>query len=296
MQKHVLITGCSSGFGALIARSLLSSGHHVIASLREASGRNAPQAEVLQNFAQSQNQGQLDVLEMDVSQDASVQSAIQQAYTLCPQLDLVINNAGVGAGGLSEGFSAAQMQALFDVNVFGVQRVMQAVLPQMRQAQQGLIINISSTSGRLVLPLSGPYTASKFALEALSESYRYELVGSGVDVCLIEPAGFSTRFIANMQSPEKQPSGYQPQIQQQAEQMQAQIQKQNQTGQAAAGPNPKLVSEAVLKLMDMPAGQRPLRTLVDPSGNQAMHILNRVHAEVQAKFLHHYGYPPQSAF
>lgn len=292
MIQYALITGCSSGFGSLIARSLLAQGHHVVATMRERQGRNAAQAQTLLNFAQNYPQSQFQVLELDVTDNDSVTQAISESLALFPQLDVLINNAGVGAGGLSEGFSAAQMQALFDVNVLGVQRMMQAVLPHMRKRQQGLIINVSSISGRLVLPLCGPYTASKFALEALTESYRYELIDSGVDICLLEPAGFGTRFMANMQSPDTPTEGYAPTVQQQAEHMQAQIQN----GGAPTGSDPRQVSDAVLKLLSMPAGQRPLRMLVDPSGNQAMHILNRVHAEVQAKFLDHYGYPPHMAF
>ena len=122
------------------------------------------------------------VLELDVTSDDSVKIAVAKAIELGGPLDVVVNNAGIGCGGLAEAFTAEQWQQVFDINVFGVQRVSRAVLPSMRERGTGLLINVSSIMGRVVLPFAAPYTATKFALEGMTEAYRYELSGTGVDV------------------------------------------------------------------------------------------------------------------
>jgi NAD(P)-dependent dehydrogenase (short-subunit alcohol dehydrogenase family) len=275
--QTILVTGASSGFGLLITKTLAAAGHAVVATMRGVSGKNAKAAQGLRDHA-SETGARIHVVEMDVTSDASVESAIAEAQRLCGAIDVVVNNAGVGASGLAETFTAEQAQALFNVNVFGVQRVNRAVLPQMRARGRGLLIHISSGLGRYVLPFMSIYVASKFALEAIAESYRYELNPLGVESVIIQPGAFGTDFSANVivGSDPSRTEGYGP-----IAEIPAQI------GQALHGmltapgaPNPQEIADAVLKLVQTPAGQRPARTAVDRYGGHATTAVNQVSAQV----------------
>lgn len=170
----VLITGSSSGFGRLTAQTLVARGHTVLATMRAPQDRNREPADQLRRYAAGQP-GDLYVLDLDVTDMVSVEAAVRQALDLTGRIDVVVNNAGVGDGfaAYTEAVSMGQFERIFDVNVFGVQRVTKAILPAMRQQGSGLLIHISSTMGRIVLPFTAAYTATKYALEALAESYRY---------------------------------------------------------------------------------------------------------------------------
>jgi NAD(P)-dependent dehydrogenase (short-subunit alcohol dehydrogenase family) len=260
-ETTVLITGTSSGFGFLTARSLLEEGYTVLAAMREPDRANADKAATLRRHAEEAS-GTLHVIAMDVSQDDSVSAAVEVALAWFDHIDVLVNNAGVGLGGICETVTTGQLKRLFEVNLFGVHRVTRAVLPSMRTGGRGLIVNVSSIMGRIVIPFSAPYTASKFALEGLSESWRYELAGTGVEVVVVEPGGFPTAFSENMTSgadtdrlesygqladlPRKMWEGF-------AERM---------AGDAA--PDPQQVANAVSGLIGMPHGTRPFRTVVDP--------------------------------
>ena len=198
-QQNILVTGSSSGFGFLIARTLLNAEHTVFAAMRGLDHKNADNANKLKSQAAETN-GRLHLLDMDVTDTDSVNAAVRQALDLEGRIDVVVNNAGYGLSGYAETVTEEQLTRQLDVNVVGVQRVTRAVLPAMRKAGKGLIVNISSVMGRLIFPFAAAYTASKYALEGLSESYRYELAGTGVDVAIIEPGGFGTNFAANMES------------------------------------------------------------------------------------------------
>ncbi|MEO1749230.1 MAG: SDR family oxidoreductase, partial [Pseudomonadota bacterium] len=187
---NILITAAGSGFGKLMVADLLGAGHKVVGSLRDIHGRNAQAASELKALG-------ADLIEIDVTDDASVENGIADATAKLGHIDVLINNAGIGAHGLQENFSADDFQRLFDINVFGVQRMVRGVLPAMRSRGSGLILNISSLLGRVALPFYGPYNASKWALEAMSENYRAELSAFGVDVAIVEPGGFPTKFIDN---------------------------------------------------------------------------------------------------
>ena len=153
------------------------------------------------------------------------------------------------------------------MNLFGVHRVTRAVLPGMRAAGNGLVINVSSIMGRVVIPFSAPYTASKFALEGLSESWRYELAGTGVEVVVVEPGGFPTAFRDNMTNgaDTDRLKGYGP-----LADLPAQLWKGFSERMSAAGaPEPQAVADAVADLVRMPHGTRPFRTVVDPLMNGA---------------------------
>ena len=154
MSKKVLITGTSSGFGRDTAETLAHAGHQVFASMRDISGRNHANAEALSS------KGIL-VVELDVTDDASVQRGVSSVLAQTGRLDVLINNAGIGSLNVSEAFTTDQLRELYDVNVFGVQRVLRSVLPSLRSQPGGLVINIGSVLGRVTIPFFGLYGSSK---------------------------------------------------------------------------------------------------------------------------------------
>ena len=163
MAKKILITGANGGFGKLTTQALLAGRHTVVASMRDIDGRNKPVAEELSSAGAH-------VVEINVTDDDSVITGVQQATELAGGMDVLVNNAGIGVMGLQEAFTAADWQRLFDINVFGVQRMNRAVLPYFRKQGAGLLLHVSSLLGRMTIPFYGPYNASKWALEALAEA------------------------------------------------------------------------------------------------------------------------------
>lgn len=257
MSTRVFLTGAAGGFGQLIATRLLADGHRVVATMRAVAGRNHEAASRLRAAG-------AEVVEMDVTDTASVDAAVAQALAALGQIDVVINNAGVGVLGLQEAYTPEDMQRLFDINVFGVQRVNRAVLPAMRQRGRGLLIHVSSLLGRITIPFYGPYNASKWALEALVENYRTELSQFGVEVCLVEPGGYPTSFIDNLIKPSDaaRAASY-------GEMQHAPAAALHNFEQAlAANPqqNPQRVADTMAELIARPHGERPFRTTVDAMG------------------------------
>lgn len=257
MSKNILITGTSSGFGKLTTLTLLERGHTVVASMRGAERKNKPVAEELRTA------GAL-IVEIDVTSDDSVNHGVETAINMADGLNVIINNAGAGVIGLQECFSPKEWQKLFDVNVFGAQRVNRAVLPHMRQRNSGLLIHISSLLGRIVLPFLGPYNASKWALEALAENYRVELSGFGIDSCIIEPGAYPTTFMEKIHKPNdtKRETGYGSF----AEAPKEMLKNFENALTDNIEQNPQNVANAIADLIDTPPGQRNFRTIVDNIG------------------------------
>lgn len=280
---NILITGASSGFGMLMARTLVADGHTVQAAMRDVSGRNADAAAALSTFAADQS-GTLALREMDVTDESSVNAACADAGPL----DVLVNNAGVGAAGLAEAFTPEQYAVLFDINVLGVQRTMRAVLPDMRERGRGLVVNVSSIMGRIVIPFSGPYTASKWALEGLTEGYRCELMGTGVDVVSVEPGGFPTGIASRMVGPadEDRVAGYGARAGM-VEKVWAPFMEMLSGPKA---PSPQIVADEVARLIGMPAGKRPARVVVDPlMGGEGPEQINAVSDAVQTELNRMFG-------
>lgn len=194
MTKTILITGASTGFGRDTANTLARAGHRVFASMRDIAGRNQPHAATLRTEG-------VGVVELDVTDDASVDAGVAAVLAQAGGIDVLVNNAGMASAGVSEAFTADQAKLLFNTNVVGVLRTTRAVLPAMRAAGDGLIINIGSVLGRVTFPFFGIYGASKFAVEALSDSFRYELSQLGVDVVLVQPSAYPTNMYASIQHP-----------------------------------------------------------------------------------------------
>ncbi len=275
---NILITGSNSGFGRLTSETLARAGHRVFASMREVRGRNAGAAEQLRAL-QSERGGSIVPVEIDVTSDESVERGVATVLESAGgRIDVAINNAGISTVGLEEGFTPAQAQAMFDLNVFGPHRINRAVLPGMRARGAGLLVHISSGIGRLVMPGMGLYCASKFALEALAESYHYELAPLGVDVVLVQPGAYPTPFTSSAMAPgdASRAAGYGP-LAGFREQLLGAI--DGMLRGPGAG-DPQEVADAVLRLIETPVGQRPLRTVVDahPEGVQA---INAVCEQVQ---------------
>ena len=194
-MQTILITGASSGFGRDIAETLAAQGHRVFAGVREIGGRNAEVS------AQLKAKGATPV-GLDVTEDASVDAAVRQVLGASGgQLDVLVNNAGIASAGVSESFTPDQVRDLFEVNVFGVQRLLRAALPTFRKQGSGLVITIGSILGRVTFPFFGLYGASKFALEGMIDSYAYELSQFGVEFVLVQPSAYPTNMYASVQRP-----------------------------------------------------------------------------------------------
>jgi NAD(P)-dependent dehydrogenase (short-subunit alcohol dehydrogenase family) len=280
-MANILVTGSSKGFGVLTVRSLLKDGHRVVAGMRGVGGKNAAVA------AELKAAGAVPV-ELDVTDEAGVDAAVRQSIGAVGPLDVVVNNAGVGVLGLQEAFTADDWKKVFDVNVFGVQRVDRAVLPGMRERRSGLLIHVSSLLGRFVLPFYGPYEASKFALEALADAYRVELSAFGIESVLVEPGGYGTTFMDGLLRPSDgaRKTGYGP-LAEAPERSFAEYSK-HVTGPNA--PNPQWVADAIAGLVRMPRGQRPFRTTADRTGSgAAVDSYNQAAAELQRKIYEKYG-------
>lgn len=285
MSQKVLVTGCSSGFGRLIAEALAYDGHQVFASMRGVEGKNSERAHELNQVAQKNNLS-LEVIELDVTSQESIDLAIQ---SISSPLDIVINNAGRGGGGVTEAYTEEDTQALFNVNLFGVMNLNRAVLPAMRKRKHGLLIHISSILGRLTLPFSGVYNATKFALEGYVESLYYELKPLGVDAVLVEPGAFPTEVGLKLQLPsDKEVLEAYGEWGNTAQKMFANL------GHIFAGPDahdPQLVVQAVQHLINQSAGQRPLRTVVDPYTGEFVEKLNQSNQEQIKDFLNAFHFP-----
>jgi NAD(P)-dependent dehydrogenase (short-subunit alcohol dehydrogenase family) len=187
----VVITGCSSGFGMLSALEFARRGDSVYATMR-----NTKKADRLRTGAKAAGVS-VEVLELDVNDCMSIDAAIKEVIRRSGRIDVLVNNAGIGTHGPIEDFDDEEILAVFETNVFGVIRVTRAVVPQMRSQGSGTIVNIGSIAGKVTAPFGGIYSASKHAVEALSDALYYELHPFGIRVMLIEPGGFETEIETN---------------------------------------------------------------------------------------------------
>jgi NAD(P)-dependent dehydrogenase (short-subunit alcohol dehydrogenase family) len=252
--RTVVITGASSGFGEGAVRAFAERGDRVWGTIRDAEGRNAGKKAALEAYS-----SRIAIVEMDVTRDASVADGFARILAESP-VDILINNAGIMYIGMTEAYSVAQAHEQMDTNYFGAIRAMQAVLPAMRAAGAGLIVNTSSIAGRVSVPFFGTYCATKHALEAYSQSLRYEVAPFGIDVALVEPGPFPSNLLAAGKPPAHEDvlasygalrdvpttmvSGFADML------------------ASDAAPDPAMVIDAYLALADAAPGQRPTRTVV----------------------------------
>lgn len=264
-MKTILVTGASSGFGKETAVLLARSGYYVFATLRNKSAKNKAATDDLLKIAAEEDLT-LEVLEMDVTNQNSIKSAVQNVIDEAGKIDVLINNAGYGGYGWTEGFYTSQIREMFEVNFFGVLELNKAVLPFMRKQNNGLIIHISSILAKLPVKFMSGYNASKFAVEGYAESLNMETAHFDIQSVILQPGFFNTNFAGNMfynadaerleqlgelaTLPQQMAEGYQEILQHM--------------------PPISIIADAALQLIEMPATQRPLRTVVSAEPHRSI--------------------------
>lgn len=254
-MKNIIITGSSSGFGLKAAKDFADKGNKVFATMRKPDGKNAEVRTALETYSPH-----IKVVDMDVTSEVSVKEAMDGILAEAGVIDILINNAGIMYLGITEAFSVEQARFQMETNYYGAIRTMQAVLPAMRQAGKGLIINTSSLVGRMSPPFFGTYTATKHALEGYSQALRYEVSPFGVDIVMVEPGPFGTGLLASGQAPAH--NEVLASYGELAGVPEAMGENFAQMLQSDDAPDPQWVVDAYLKLAEMPAGKRPTRTVV----------------------------------
>jgi NAD(P)-dependent dehydrogenase (short-subunit alcohol dehydrogenase family) len=258
MTKTIFITGTSTGFGKLITITLSKAGYIVIAGMREVKGKNQAAAKELSGLPN------VDVIEIDVTDEASVNSAFETALDRYGKIDVLINNAGLAGFGLVEAFSIDQIKNFFEVNFYGIIRTYQAVLPAMRKAKSGLVINITSGASGHSLPFMGPYLASKFGIEAITESLQDELRQFNIENVTIQPGVYPTEMntgvkVGNNADRPEIAKTYDPVASEMFNAIGAGLFGKMQEFEM----NPQTIADGVLELVNMQDGTRPLRFPLD---------------------------------
>ncbi|MGY2286998.1 SDR family oxidoreductase [Pseudomonas gingeri] len=288
MKSVILITGASSGFGALTARALADAGHTVYASMRETLGRNAPQVAEVQRYA-SEHAVDLRSVELDVASGASVEAGVSRIIADCGRLDVVIHNAGHMSFGPTEAFTPEQFAQLYDINVLSTQRVNRAALPQLRKQGRGLVLWVSSSSARGgTPPFLAPYFAAKAAMDSLAVSYASELVRWGIETSIVVPGAFTkgTNHFVHSGSPADKARALEY-----TEGPYAGVAAQALEGLAALEPADADVVEvarAIVEIVELPHGSRPFRCHIDPSEDGA-EVVNGMADRVRAEMFRRIG-------
>ncbi|MEU8845568.1 SDR family oxidoreductase [Streptomyces sp. NPDC048564] len=264
MPYVVLVTGASSGFGALTARALADAGHTVYAGMRQTTGRNAPAVADAQTYA-DRHGVVLRAVELDVSAQESVDAAVAQVTAEAGRIDVVVHNAGHMVLGPTEAFTPEQIAEIYDTNVLSTQRVNRAVLPQMRDRRDGLLLWVgsSSTYGGTP-PYLGPYFGAKAAMDHLAKSYAVELSRFGIDTSIVVPGSFTsgTNHFAHAMHPKDTAT---------AEAYDAfYAGLMDDVGKALAALAPAdadvmEVARAIVRIVGTPKGERPFRVTIDPA-------------------------------
>lgn len=254
-NKRILVTGASGAVGHATCLALVARGHRVVGTMRTSGGKNTEVARSLDTHG-------VTVVQMDVTDQGSVDAGVAAALEALGGLDVVFNNAGVGSYGVQELFTSDEMRRVFDINVFGVQRVMRAVLPHLRAQGAGTVVYTSSLIGRVAVPFYGTYCASKWALEAIAQSYRAELARFGIDSFIVEPGALPTAFLDGMLQPAARDDAYAAE----AELLGPSLAGMVQMLQANSEQRPELVATLVADLLDAPIGARPFRVVADRTG------------------------------
>jgi NAD(P)-dependent dehydrogenase (short-subunit alcohol dehydrogenase family) len=288
-MKHVIvITGASSGFGALTARALAEAGHTVYASMRETTGRNASAVADVAKYA-AEHKVDLRSVELDVASQESADAGIGRIIADNGHLDVVIHNAGHMSFGPAEAFTPEQFAQLYDINVLSTQRVNRAALPQLRKQGKGLLVWISSSSARGgTPPYLSPYFAAKAAMDSLAVSYAGELTRWGIETSIIVPGAFTkgTNHFAHSGKPadtaraaEYDDGPY------------AGVPDMALKGLASLEPSDADaadVAKEIVRVVDLPFGKRPFRSHIDPSEDGA-EIVNGVADRVRAEMFRRIG-------
>ena len=288
MKSIIVITGASSGFGALTARALARAGHTVYASMRETTGRNAPQVKEAEIYA-ADNKVDLRTIELDVASEKSCEAAIQEIVAKNGRLDVLIHNAGHMVFGPAEAFTPKQLAELYDVNVLSTQRMNRAALPHLRRQRKGLVIWVSSSSSAGgTPPYLAPYFAAKAAMDSLAVIYARELTRWGIETSIIVPGAFTggTNHFAHAGSPADRArvdeyeggpyKGFSQDV------------LKGFAGIVPPDADVSAVAQAIVKVVDAPFGKRPFRVHIDPTQDGA-EVVNMVSDRVRAEMLRRIG-------
>ncbi|MFI5735043.1 SDR family NAD(P)-dependent oxidoreductase [Kribbella sp. NPDC051587] len=287
INKVILISGASSGFGAAAARALAVAGHHVYAGIRDINGRNAAAASEATAYA-ADHQVSLRPIDLDVKSESSVRLAVRTVVHERDRLDVLVHNAGRLAGGPAEAFTPEQLADLYDSNVLGAQRLNRAVLPHMRSRRDGLLLWVSSSSTRGgTPPYLAPYFAAKAAADSLATSYALEISRFGVDTTVLVPGVYThgTDLFAKSAKPAD------TRLLEIYEAVQPGLLEH--VGERLADLTPDWadvadVSTAIVAIVDTPKGSRPFRVHVDPVDDGA-EVVNMMADRVRAEFLRRVG-------
>jgi NAD(P)-dependent dehydrogenase (short-subunit alcohol dehydrogenase family) len=282
MHRTIIVTGASSGFGALTARALADVGHVVYAGIRDTEGHNAPAVTEARAYAE-ENDVALRTVELDVSDQASVDAAVATVTAQAGGIDVVVHNAGHMVLGPTESFTPEQLAEIYDTNVLSTQRVNRAVLPQMRTRRDGLLVWVgsSSTFGGTP-PFLGPYFGAKAAMDHLAKSYAVELSRFGIDTTIVIPGAFTsgTNHFAHAMHPGDTATA------ETYEEFYDGLSDQVGERLAALTPPDADVAEvarAIVRVVDTPKGSRPFRVTVDPS-NDGSETVSDLADRVRAEF------------
>ena len=282
-NKIVLITGASSGFGALTARALADAGDIVYAGMRDTDGRNAAQVQAAADYS-AERGAELRAVELDVNYQDSVDAAVRRILDQHGRIDVLIHNAGHMVVGPAEAFTPEQLADLYDINVVSTQRVNRAVLPGMRERGSGLVIWVSSSSVKGgTPPYLAPYFAAKAGMDSLAVSYAAELARWGVETSIVVPGSFTrgTNHFAHAGRPADAA------VEAAYETRYAGLMDQVATKLAALSPadaDASLVSDEIAKIVALPEGQRPYRVHIDPANDGSEEVSN-VADRIRREFL-----------
>lgn len=288
MSSIVLITGAATGIGNLTARGLAAAGHTVYASMRNIEGRNAVHASGLLELGRRDGLD-LRVVELDVQSESSAEAAVAKILGEAGQLDIVVHNAGHLYVGYVEAFTPEDIQRLFDINAIGIQRVNRAVLPHMRERRSGMLLYVGSTTSVVLPPFMGPYVASKAAEDALAQATAYEVSQFGVETTIVMPGPFTqgTEHFpdASHASDEDRNRAYAA--------LDPLVARNEEATSALFPPgvdaHPRAVAEEITRLLALPAGTRPFRSVVDFS-NAGVEEVNEVMRQAQEQFVTRLGF------
>lgn len=286
-QPVVLITGTSSGFGRLMAEGFARQGARVYATMRDIEGRNAPAASALRAIAADESRA-IEVLELDVLNDELVGAAVREAIAGAGRIDILVSNAGIVVPGPVELQPPGRFRANIETNAFGAMSVINAVIPHMREAGRGTIIQMSSALGRAIDPMLGGYCASKLVIEAACDALGYELAASNIEVAVVQPAGaYPTEFQTNgMRYWEELVASLGPDAQPKLELYAPHIEAMLAGLQPDLNLDPQEVADAVMGLAAMEFGTRPNRLTIGPY-TDGIDPVNAAHERLQSDMVGH---------
>lgn len=254
-MSTVLITGAGSGIGNLTARALAQAGHTVYASMRD------PDSDAAQELRKAD--GSITPVALDVQSEQSARDAVATVLSEAGQLDVVVHNAGHLAIGYVEAFTAEDMAQLFDINVFGAQRVNRAVLPHMRERGRGTLLYIGSTSVIDVPPFLGPYVSSKAAFDVLAQATRYEVAPLGIETVIVMPGPFTRGTSHFAHASKASDTSVTPGYAALDPLVDRNLEATNSLFPDGVDPDPVEVAHEVARILDLPFGARPFRSVVD---------------------------------